>query len=339
MKYLLSFAGIGVSALCFWLAIRHVPFDQLAATLSGARYSWLLLALFSQLLAVIARAKLWAALLGYKASTKDTFWSEGIGYLFTNIFPLRMGDPARIFVLSRRSKLPIVQVAASAGMERVFDLGTITLALVALIPFMNVPIQAARAGELFGLLVVLVFLSLILLLRFRSRGERLMLSLSKRLPASLAERLLTSWRHLVDGIAIFGNGRIVLCAILWSLATWALSVVMYWCVLKGFRADATFVEATFLLVAICLAVTIPSSPGGLGVVQWVGQQALVLPFAAKYDLTSALAIILTAHILYYITTCLLGVAGLSLFGLSLRNIRFRIEEEPPILPKLFESES
>jgi len=339
MKYLLSFAGIGASVLCFWLAIRHVPFDQLAATLSGARYSWLLLALFCQLLVVFARAKLWAALLGHKARTVDTFWSEGIGYLFTNILPLRMGDPARIFALSRRSKLPIVQVAASACMERVFDVGMITLALLALIPCMNVPTQAKRAGEIFGLLVVLVFLSLILLLRFRSRGERLVLSLSKRLPASLAERLLTSSRHLFDGIAVFGNGRIVLCAILWSLWTWALTVGMYWCVLKGFRADATVVEATFMVVAICLAVTIPFSPGGIGVVQWVGQQALVLPFGARYDLTSALAVILTAHLAYYIVTCLLGLVGLSLFGLSFRNLRFRIREEPPVLPKLSESES
>ncbi|MGO9018997.1 MAG: lysylphosphatidylglycerol synthase transmembrane domain-containing protein [Syntrophobacteraceae bacterium] len=339
MKYLLSFAGIGASVLCFWLAIRHVPFDQLAATLTGAHYSWLLLALLCQLLAVFARAKLWAALLDHKARTLDTFWSEAIGYLFTNILPLRMGDPARIFALSRRSKLPIVQVAASACIERVFDLGTITLALVALIPLMNVPTQAKRAGEIFGLLVVLVFISLVLLLRFRSLGERLVLSLSKRLPASLAERLLTSSRHLFDGIAVFGNGRIVLCAILWSLWTWALTVGMYWCVLKGFRADATLVEATFMVVAICLAVTIPFSPGGIGVVQWVGQQALVLPFGAKYDLTSALAVILTAHLAYYIVTCLLGLAGLSLFGLSFRNLRFRIQEEPPILPKLSESES
>jgi hypothetical protein len=339
MKYLLAFGGIGASALCFWLAIRHVQFDQLGAILSTANYTWLFLACFCQLLAVIARANLWAALLGHKARTEDTFWSEGIGYLFTNILPLRMGDPARVFVLSRRSKLPIVQVAASACMERVFDLGTIALALLALIPWMNVPTQARRAGEVLGLLVVLVFLSLILLLRFRSRGERLMLSLSKRLSASLAERLLTSWRQLVDGMAVFGNVRIVFSTVLWSVTTWALSVGMYWCVLKSVRADATLVEATFLVVALCLAVTIPSSPGAFGVVHWVGQQALVLSFGAKYDLTSALAIILTAHLLYYITTSLLGVTGLSLFGLSFRNLRFRVEEEPPLLPQLFESES
>ena len=174
MKYLFSLAGIGASVLCFWLAIRHVPFDQLGATLSGAHYTWLLLAVFFQLLAVVARAKLWATLLGHKARTVDTFWSEGIGYLFTNILPLRMGDPARIFVLSRRSKLPIVQVAVSAGMERAFDLGTIILALVALIPWMNVPTQAKGRERSFGLLVALAFLCVILLLRFQSLGGRLM---------------------------------------------------------------------------------------------------------------------------------------------------------------------
>ncbi len=325
--------------LCFWLAIRHVQFEQLVATLSSANCTWLFLACFCLLLGMIARANLWATLLGHKVRTSDTFWSEGIGYLFTNILPLRMGDPIRIFVLSRRSNLPIVQVTASACMERVFDLGTIALALVALIPWMNVPTEAKRAGEILGLLVGLVFLSLILLLRFRNRGERLMLSLSKRLSASLEARLLASWRQLVEGMSVFGNAGIVFSTILWSLTTWALSVGMYWCVLKGFRADATLVEATFLVVALSLAVTIPSSPGALGVVHWVGQQALVLSFGAKYDLPGALAIVLTAHLVYYISTSLLGVAGLSLFGLSFRNLRFRIEEQPPLLPRLFESES
>ena len=52
----------------------------------------------------------------------------------------------------------------------------------------------------------------------------------------------------------------------------------------------------------------------------VGQQALVLPFGAKYDTASALAITLTAHLVYYVPTTALGVIGLWRLGASLMHL-------------------
>ncbi len=95
---------------------------------------------------------------------------------------------------------------------------------------------------------------------------------------------------------------------------------MYWCVLRAFQPLARPVEAAFVVAALSLAITVPSSPGFIGVFQWVGQQALVLPFGAKYDLASALAITLTAHLVYYLLTTALGVIGLWRFGQSFAQL-------------------
>lgn len=106
----------------------------------------------------------------------------------------------------------------------------------------------------------------------------------------------------------------------WSVVTWALSIGMFWAVLYSFRADSTLVEATFMVVALSLAVTVPSSPGFVGVFQLVGQQALVLPFGAKYDVATALAITLSAHLAYYLITTVLGIIGLWKLGGSFVNL-------------------
>ncbi len=75
-----------------------------------------------------------------------------------------------------------------------------------------------------------------------------------------------------------------------------------------------------MLVALALAITVPSSPGFIGVFQLVGQQALVVPFANRYDLGTALAITVVVHATYYVITTLLGLGGLWYLGQPLTGL-------------------
>jgi hypothetical protein len=45
----------------------------------------------------------------------------------------------------------------------------------------------------------------------------------------------------------------------------------------------------------------------------------MIPFGAKYDATNAFAITLTAHMVYYLPTTVLGLIGLWRLGESLLN--------------------
>jgi len=305
-----------------------VPFPDLLSALSCARGMWLLIGVITILFAVIVRAQLWAALLGNGVRLSDSFWAESIGYLFTNVLPLRMGDPARVFVMSKRSSLPVVHVATSAAIERLLDVLTILAVLVAIFPFMHVPYQVKKAGIVFGLAVLLMLVALIFLVKLNGRGERVLKSICRFVPIIPVERVLKIWQELAEGAAALSSARIAVRVLVLSLLTWALSVGTYWCFLRSFQPDATLTEAAFMLVAVCLAITLPSSPGFIGIFQWVGQQALVLPFNGKYDHATALAVTLTLHLLTYILTSLLGVIGLSRFGLSFVRLREGIVEDP-----------
>jgi glycosyltransferase 2 family protein len=312
--------GCTISMACLWLALRHVPVAELGYSVARANLSWLLLAIALQLLAVIARAQRWVVLLGEKGRLADSFWAQGVGYLFTNVLPLRMGEPARVIIMGERCKLPIMQVAASALVERVLDVVTIVLALILVLPWMNVPTLVIRTGMTFGLLSLTAIIVSLLAVRFGSGSERLLQYLFKAIPALPIEAIIGRWRELIIGLSPLARWQVAWQGVVWSLASWAFSIGMYWCVLRSFQPDGSLVEAVFMVVALSFAVTVPSSPGFVGIFQLVGQQALVLPFGAKYEATNALAITMTAHLIYYLLTTLLGIIGLWQLGESFGNL-------------------
>jgi uncharacterized membrane protein YbhN (UPF0104 family) len=111
--------GIGLSLLCLWLALRNVPFADLGRALAQARCVWLVPADALEVLAVAARGKRWEVLLDREGILVEAFWAQGIGYLFTNILPLRVSEPARVVILPGRCRLPLVQIAATAAAGKV----------------------------------------------------------------------------------------------------------------------------------------------------------------------------------------------------------------------------
>jgi hypothetical protein len=140
------------------------------------------------------------------------------------------------------------------------------------------------------------------------------------LPPVAVEKILARWRELVTGFVPLTHWRTALQVSLWSLITWGAIVVSYWCVLRAFEVEPRFVEAAFMMVTLSFAVAVPSSPGFVGIFQFAGQQALMLPFGAKYDATTAFAITLTAHMVYYLPTTALGLIGLWRLGESFFNL-------------------
>jgi len=290
---------------------------------------WLLLAIALQLLGVLARAQRWVVLLNNKGRLRDAFWAQGVGYLFTNVFPLRMGEPARVLIMGQRSKLPIMQVAASAIVERVLDVATIVLVLVLVLPWMDVPPLVKRTGIIFAALSLAAITTLVFAVRFRLQSERFLEFVCRRIRVLPAESIVRWWKELVVGFTPLTQLEVAMRSVGWALAAWAASIATYWCVLRAFQPDASVIEASFMVVALAFAVTVPSSPGFLGVFQLVGQQALVLPFGAKYEATTAMAITMTAYLIYYLLTTILGIIGLWQLGQSFAKVGRMLSRTKP----------
>lgn len=313
--------GLAVTVICVWLVFRKVQYTEISSVISGGNYFWLIPAAIAQLLAILMRSQRWVVLLDRKAELEASVWSQGIGYLFTNVFPLRLGEFARVLVMSERCKMPVVQVAGTAIVERLLDVGTMILALILVLPWMHVPNMVIRSGQIFGASVFVGILVIILLARFREISFVLINRICTAFPVLPKAMLLARWVELINGLTPLLRGSVALQVVVLSLLSWLFSGAVFFCAIRTFQPAGLLLEAVFMMVVLSLAVAVPSSPGFIGVFQFVGQQALVIPFGDKYSVSSALAITLVAHIVYYVLSTLVGIIGLWRIGQSFAGLK------------------
>lgn len=313
--------GLTITVFCVWLAFRNVPYAEITNVISGGNYYWLIPAAIAQLLAILMRAQRWVVLLERKDKLEASVWAQGVGYLFTNLFPFRLGEVARVLVMSERCKMPVVQVAGTAIVERLLDVGTMILALIVVLPWMQVPGAIIRSGQIFGMFVLVGIMVIILLARFREASFALINRICAVFPALPKAMILARWADLIEGLIPLLRGGVALQVIALSLLSWLFSGAVFYCAIRTFEPTGLILEALFMMVSLSLAVIVPSSPGFIGVFQFVGQQALVIPFGDKYSVSSALAITLAAHLVYYILSTLLGLVGLWRIGQSFAGLR------------------
>jgi uncharacterized membrane protein YbhN (UPF0104 family) len=107
--------GIGMSPLGLWLKLRDLRLTDLGRALTQARCMWRVPGIVLEVLAAAARGNRWQVLLSREGILEVAAWTQGIGCLPANILPLRVGESARVIVLSRHCHLPRVQLEASAA--------------------------------------------------------------------------------------------------------------------------------------------------------------------------------------------------------------------------------
>ena len=308
----------------FWLAmIISVSSIVVAFSLSGLdallasigkveadMVFWCVVATFIHFL---IRNKRWQITIEQKCSYLGCLWAQGIGFLFIFLLPLRLGDPVRIFTLAKLENISLLNIGASVIFERLVDIFMALSLLLAVTAYLGQELEITRLASILsallflGLAVVTCLLLMVARLQSSSRIIQLLNRLSKVTLASI--------KH-------YGKSRVAKSIIFWTLAGWLIGVARHWFGIAAFVPDVNLIEATLLTVMLALAVAIPSAPGFIGVFQIVGQQALILPFADKYDAATALSITIILHLVLFAVCMLTGIVSAIQVGKKLQLLAF-----------------
>jgi uncharacterized protein (TIRG00374 family) len=308
-------AGIVVSVVFGWLAIRGLDFHEVRQAMGRADLAWILAAVLVSVLGVAMRSERWRALFprASRPGHVPTFWASQIGLLANNVLPLRAGELVRTLALSRESGLRRTAVLATVGVERVFDLAVIAaleLAVASQLPDAAV----ARRFTLLALAILAVAVVVVAVLAIaparRTAGDLLL-----RLPF-LRTRGAVVIDSLRTGLAALRDRQLAAVALLWTLASWLVLAVAGWCVLRAFDLHLPWHAALFLLVAVTFAQAVPASAGSVGVFELAARSALV-----AYGVPPAVA--LSAGIVLHAVSALpfivLGAIGMARLGISRRD--------------------
>jgi len=347
--------GILISIIALAFAFRQVDFGEVWAALSGVNY-WLLVASLVPLtLFLVLRAFRWRLLFYPQQglSVVNLFAVINIGYLLSNIFPARLGDVARAYLIGDTEEVSRASAFSTVVAERVLDALCAVGGFFLVLPFAPLPTWMVRSGLVVGIAALIAVTLFVILVRRRDWTLRLLDRILQAVHWPTCETMTGFWarlaerthlrflahlpwvdrpelRHmagsLIDGLGGITTLRLGPPLLLWSVAIWAIISAYYWLVLLAFEPAGRYVAGLAVASITALGMTIPASPGYIGVFEFLARETMVL-FGTQPEV--GLSYALVAHAIVYIVYSVLGLGSMIQQNITYSEIQQRITTEGP----------
>lgn len=300
--------SLALAAVLLYLSLRGIDWQHLRTLLASAKLSAVGTLALANMATLILRAVRWRVLLGSVQPVPLTlaFFATSAGYLANNVLPARAGEVLRTLMISRRTGISRTFVLTTAFLERVADaIALVTISGIVLAFATGAPPWLSRAALPIALGGVLALIVMIVL----PKMQAVLLRVVKHLP--VPQRVATQAEYMLgqvlNGVSSFHDrgrfGKFVgLTLVIWYID--ALATVI--------AADAVHLEiglplAFLLVAALGLSSALPSTPGYVGIYQFVAIGVLT---PAGFTRTEAIAYILFWQAINYLVVSLWGSIAL-----------------------------
>jgi glycosyltransferase 2 family protein len=321
--------GILVGLGCLAILLRQVDLKQSWNALGRLKGPFLLVPLALFFLNLSLRAWRWQLI--FPSSSRPRLGAcltvLGIGNMANFLLPGRAGDMVRCVMVGRGSSIhESSRTLATLAVEKVLD----GLALVGMVLFSVWALRLPPWVLDLLRLAVLIFggaLVLLVALRYRTRAlidaGRACFSIV-HLP-TLEEKfdgLLTSFANGLSAVSSAGQ---MLTLLLMTAAIWSSEAGSIWGLARALGLAVSMKSAVVASAVLGLGLMIPAAPGGLGTYELFGMEAFK---SAGIATSGALALTLVIHAWVFVANIVVGICLLAVKGISLTQLRNRLEVEP-----------
>ncbi len=321
--------GILIALGCFGLLFRQVDLKQSFAALGRLNGPFLLVPLVVLLLNLPMRAWRWQLI--FPASRRPSFGTcltvLGIGNMANFLLPGRAGDLTRCAMVgSDRSLNESSRALATLVVEKLLDgLALIGMALFSIWALHPPPwvFQVLR----FAIVMFGGGLVLLVVLRYRTRAfiDIVRRGFARVHLSSLEQRFDGLLSSFAEGLGAIGSAGQMLVLLVMTAGIWITESGSAWGLARALGLAVSFKSAVVASAVLGLGLMIPAAPGGLGTYELFGTEAFRLAGLAA---SSALALTVVIHAWVFVANIALGIILLSITGISLANLRRRLEVEP-----------
>ncbi len=304
--------GIAISAVLLAYLFWNVDLRAVTTRLADTQWSWLALSMALNLASLWARAARWRYLFPPSSHPKRLFNAVIIGYMGNNVLPLRAGEVLRVYVAARHGPR-VWTTVATLVVERALDGLAVGVLLAFVFSVVPVPREMAWAAQVFGAFVVCLLVALVIIAAAPLPCRIVIHSLSYRWPA-VERRLIQAFDVMSEGLQAMRRPRQLLPVAFWSAVIWFVIVLTVWAGFRAAHLDLPLLAGCAVIAFVGLGVSLPSSPGFVGVVQAATVLALALFDVAKAD---ALSFSLLLHASQFVPVTIWGLALLVVEHVSL----------------------
>ena len=309
---LVAVAGIGLSALFLWLAVRNADLDAVRQALEDAQLGYVFLAVLVLGIGYGFQSARWRRIADARHLRLRAFYGMLLGGLAcNNVLPVRIGEFLRAGWLSRDAPMSGGRAFGSVVLDRACDVVTVGALFAISVQVVASAAWLVRLGV--GALLVMLAIAAILVFARIYAGRRSAI----RAPRQPRGRVAKVLRDTVEMLGEPIGRRRAATWIALTACTWSLSSVATALVARSVGIELAPLEAVFVTSALALGVAIPSSPGYIGTYQWLGVAALGL---LDIPVEQALAFSILMQASWYVPTTLVGGAFIGVRALRGRPV-------------------
>ena len=325
-RHLKFILGLAISAGALYLALDRVDFKALGDSFQSANYFFLVPAGLVQIAVFFLKAAGWRYLLmpaKKEVRLKSTVTVLIIGLMVNNLFPAKMGELARAYLIGEKEHLPKTLCFSTIMVEHLLDVLVLMIFLLVLMPLVSLPPWLRTSGTLVGFAALTLILVLFLVVR---REEKFLGWISRilvRVPHRFRVKIQEMLQNVLQGMRVV-TGRYIVYAFGCLLVMWTTVFVVAYLLMAAFGLFLPFTAPIMVIIFTAFGKIIPSSPGGIGTLHYL-ILVVLMSFGISKEVALGCAILM--HGFSFLFEVGAGFVALVFSGLSLGGVTRRAEEQ------------
>ncbi len=297
--------GVVFSLGFLWLALRDVDLRETANALRRVNVLILSVAVASYVFSTAAKAIRWQLLLAVRKAPPfgRAFSVMSVGMMMNSFLPARLGDFTRAYLMGEAEADSKVYVLGTIAVEKMADLLFLLFSLMVLLSQLALPEWLSGSARGMALVLAILVPCFVLLAWQRDFVLRMLERTIRFVPLAWREWLVRQAHYGLTSLDIVRHPRLLIGLLVWSLIVWILSAFTNYLVFLALELTLPFWASLLLLVVLQVGTAVPSSPGRIGVFQYLAILTLSI-FAVNKDVALGYSIVL--YLVVYVPMVLIG---------------------------------
>jgi hypothetical protein len=317
-RFVLNIGGIILSVLFLYLCFHSLDAQAIKQAFL-IPHPWVLLGVvLLNVLLLVIRTYIWDLLL--RPLTRLPFWTlfdlMHVGYMANNLLPLKAGEFFRASFVSKKWKLNYTQVLTTVGLEKYFEGFALLILFLFVAINLSLPVWIKMGALILG--VILVFVQILLIMLWKQKID---LTKWESRPPFLYH-FIKFFYHIGEGSQPLRSGTSFLMLLGLGMLTWVVQGAMLRMIEYAFQIHMDPFVTLFAMIAINLAISLPSAPSNLGTFEY----ATVLAYTSQGLIKgTALGIAFYFHFLQIIPVTIIGLYYYFRWGIRLKELEQAVE--------------
>ncbi len=278
MKKLNLFLSVVIGGAFLYFAFKGVNLSDVLAAFQKADYIYIIPSMAALALYIVVRTYRWGLIFrpGRIPSFRGRLSSILIGIMANNIFPAKLGEVARAFIIGKSDSVNVSRTFGTIILERVFDFLALIFFLVVIA--LASPVERGIVFKSSGIMLAgfittaagfIGILTALLAVKFwTAQAAKYAGKAAGIFSKQAAERISGLVISFAEGLRPLDDPWNAAKIFIVSLGQWCLSGLMTYLMMLAFGINLTPVSSFFVFIVMTLGVVIPPSPGGVGTTQF-----------------------------------------------------------------------